>query len=68
MKLSIKAILLVSIANLAGCGDTTPNPPETPQSNSQTAPDQALNKARQVEGILGQGAQQEKQAIDAQTQ
>jgi hypothetical protein len=62
MKLFMNAVCLASIACLVGCGDTASKAPQT-----QTAANEALNKAKQVEGILEQGAQQEKQAIDAQT-
>ena len=66
MKLIINTVFLALLASLVGCGDNA-STPEPPKANSQAAPNEALNKARQVEGILQQGAQQEKQAIDTQT-
>lgn len=64
MKLAFKIICLVAIANLVGCSKE----PAAEKPTAQLPQAEALMKAKQVEQILEQGAQQEREEIQQQTQ
>lgn len=61
--LSITLIAIFSLATLSGCGDS-PQTESKPQDHVWKAQTDSLDKAKAVEGMLQDAAQQQRQKID----
>ncbi|MDD5124774.1 hypothetical protein [Methylovulum sp.] len=73
MKFKIALIFLLNIFNMVGCSKEKPadvnasSAPNDQATGAQNPQLEALNRAKLVEQVLQEGAEQEKRQIDSQT-